>query len=46
MCLGQRKEAMTFGKMPSLCPASVLGAAARLIPFCSTARLLVLVGIE
>lgn len=46
MCLRLRREAVTFGKMPSLCPASVLGAAARLIPSCSATRLLVLVGLE
>lgn len=45
-CLGQRREAVTFGKTPSLCPASVLGAAARLMPLCSATRLLVLVGLE
>lgn len=46
MCLEQRREAVTFGKMPFLCSASMLGAAARLIPFCSGTRLQCAGGLE
>lgn len=41
-----RAEEGSFGKMLSLCPASVFGATARLIPFCSATGLLVPVGLE
>jgi len=32
VCLGQRREAVAFGQTPSPSAASVLGAAARLLP--------------
>lgn len=45
VCLGQR-EAVAFGQIPSLSAASVLGAAAGLLPFCSATGQVVLVGLE
>lgn len=38
MCLGQRRETVASGQVPSLSAASVLGAAARLLPLCSPGR--------